>query len=599
MTNLTSIDNTDSKDENLPSNVDSKEQLACLPERYLSDDPKRPLLLTTCDESLYGDGKHSYFKYALRPLWYSAFLILVVELMERFTYYGIGSIQTAFLTGAYQPNWNPEMSAVQASMYTSTSIGIAYTVPFVGGIIADGFLGDYWSIVFGLAALYIPGVLLIALSTIPGLLGPTFNMSVLTAGLLVLMPLGTGFIKSIVNIFGAKQFHPLLQSDQIEVYYVNFYMIINIGALVGGIAIPIIAQYDLEVALLIPVGSLILGFLLFLSGSRRYVRRPASKAALFDTLRLIGKQMICKPFEASKKSNGGAFKDDDVDGVKRLLQVVPLSMLILPFTIAYSQMSTVFIVQGEAMKSLGVLDASLIGNFDPISVLISSFLVSSVLLPYLSKRDLRIPATYKYAIGTFLSALAILSAIIVDGSIKKAYHANSGAQVPVIWQIFNYALVGIGEVFTMAPSYELVYTVAPKSQKALASAVAMFLSVGLANFISTGLYGACSAWFPQNTVGSSKTEQYVEADLQKYMWLLFGIGVGGTILNLLPPVRNWVERLRRDAMRATASMESSSSHPSDETVAQILDVEDNNCVELASSDCDGDDDDEVFVSIIL
>ena len=77
---------------------------------------------------------------------------------------------------------------------------------------------------------YIPGLLLVSLTTFPNLLGPTFNTKVLSAGLLGLMPIGTGFIKSIVNVFGAKQFHPL-QSRQVESYYVNFYVAINIGAL--------------------------------------------------------------------------------------------------------------------------------------------------------------------------------------------------------------------------------------------------------------------------------------------------------------------------------------------------------------------------------
>jgi POT family proton-dependent oligopeptide transporter len=80
------------------------------------------------------------------------------------------------------------------------------------------------------------------LSTVPHLLGETFNKRLLALGLLILWPAGTGIVKSIVNVFGAKQFHPLLQSSLIESYYVNFYMCINIGALVGGIVVPIVAQ---------------------------------------------------------------------------------------------------------------------------------------------------------------------------------------------------------------------------------------------------------------------------------------------------------------------------------------------------------------------
>jgi len=65
---------------------------------------------------------------------------------------------------------------------------------------------------------YLPGLLLISLTTFPSLLGPTFNLGVLKAGLLGLMPTGAGFIKPIVNVFGAKQFHPVVQSSLIEPY---------------------------------------------------------------------------------------------------------------------------------------------------------------------------------------------------------------------------------------------------------------------------------------------------------------------------------------------------------------------------------------------
>lgn len=74
--------------KDLPSNVNSKEQLALLPDKYLSDDPKRPLLLTT-------DGVA--YTYALRPLFYSALAILLIEFFERLAYYSINNTETEFL----------------------------------------------------------------------------------------------------------------------------------------------------------------------------------------------------------------------------------------------------------------------------------------------------------------------------------------------------------------------------------------------------------------------------------------------------------------------------------------------------------------------
>jgi len=202
--------------DNLPTNVSSEAELACLPEEFLSDDPRRPLFNKDADGSKYN--------YALRPMFYSVILILLIEGLERFAYYGINFSQTNYLIGKYDPTWNANMTSVQATSFVSATIGLAYSAPFVGGVLADGLLGDYWEIIFGIVFFYLPGLVLVALTTYPYLLGTTFNMKALNAGMLVLFPLGTGFIKSVVNVFGAKQYHPTLQSSLIETYYVNFYM---------------------------------------------------------------------------------------------------------------------------------------------------------------------------------------------------------------------------------------------------------------------------------------------------------------------------------------------------------------------------------------
>jgi len=336
----------------VPSNVNSKEELVLLPEEYLSNDPRRPLLFVDTNTSTTSNIKknktkrndtdgatstdreetqqHQYqqFKYALRPMWYSVIFILIIECLERLTYYGINNTETAFLTGAYG-TWSPNMSDVKASSYTSTSIAIAYTVPFIGGIVADGWLGDYFTIIVGVCCFYIPGLLLISLTTFPGLLGDTFNEHVLTAGLLVLMPIGTGFIKSVVSVFGAKQYHPILQREFLESYYVYFYLCINIGSLVGGIVVPLLFQVSLEAAYLVPLCSLGVGICIYLLASRRYVRRPPEKSALLNTLKVLGRSAISKPTPPSQEEystdNGDHLSESFVKGVRRLVYVIPVT----------------------------------------------------------------------------------------------------------------------------------------------------------------------------------------------------------------------------------------------------------------------------------
>jgi POT family proton-dependent oligopeptide transporter len=172
-----------SPDDDLPSNISEESQLFLVPEDCLSGDKERPLL--------HIDDLGNKYHYALKPMVYSVILILIVELLERFSFYGIYYTQTLFLTGAYNKDWNAGFASVKASSFVSISTMVAYTTPFVGAFLADSLWGDYKSILFGLFFFYLPGVLLLALTTIPYLLGDEFNEALLALGVL-LMAHGNG-----------------------------------------------------------------------------------------------------------------------------------------------------------------------------------------------------------------------------------------------------------------------------------------------------------------------------------------------------------------------------------------------------------------------
>ena len=195
-------------EDELPTNVCDESQLSSLPEVCLSGEKQRPIRHVT------ENGEE--FNYSLRPMLFSVMFVLMIELLERFSYYSIVYTQTMYLTGAYNKGWNAGLTSVEASSYTSIATAVAYTAPFLGAYMADVTFGDYKTILVGYIFFYIPGVFLLTLTTVPELLGDQFNRSVLTLGVLVLWPLGTGIIKSVVNVFGAKQFHPLLQASLIE-----------------------------------------------------------------------------------------------------------------------------------------------------------------------------------------------------------------------------------------------------------------------------------------------------------------------------------------------------------------------------------------------
>jgi proton-dependent oligopeptide transporter, POT family len=178
-------------DDDLPTNIHEESQLSSLPEECLSDDKERPLR--------HVDDLGNAYKYSLSPMMYSVINILMVELFERFSFYSICYTMTLFLTGAYNEDWNAGFASVKAASFVSVSTMVAYSTPFVGAVLADSLLGDYKSILLGLLIFYIPGVLIIMLTTIPHLLGDEFNDKLLSLAILCMWPMGTGIVKSIVN----------------------------------------------------------------------------------------------------------------------------------------------------------------------------------------------------------------------------------------------------------------------------------------------------------------------------------------------------------------------------------------------------------------
>jgi len=442
---------------------------------------------------------------------------------------GIYYTLTLYLTGVYNENWNAGLTSVDAASYVSISTAVAYSTPFVGAILADVVLGDYKSILFGAIGLYLPGIILVTLTTVPGLLGDTFNTFALSIAVLFLWPMGTGIVKSIVNVAGAKQFHPLLQSSIIETYYVNFYMTINIGALTGITMIPILAQSNVTHAYMIPCVMLTIGICTFIYGTPRYV--------------------ITKPrgelFPRKKKKTIG--NNNDTIG---LFTIFRITILIVPFCIAYSQMPTTFIVQGTVMsKAFGFIDAATINGLDALSVLVFGYITGSYIYPALAKRGIKLPTTYKFAIGSVLGACAISWSLVVEFMIHRAYNKD-GSQICVLWQAPSYLMIAFGEIFAVSAAYEVAFKASSPENKVLASATNIFCIGGIPNVLCTFLYQACQGWFRNTTRGDtniSHVQDYATAHVYKYFLVLMCILAFGIIVNTFPPVRDFVDGVEERA----------------------------------------------------
>ena len=319
---------------------------------------------------------------------------------------------------------------------------------------------------------------------------------------------------------------------------------LNIGALAGGIVVPLVAETSVAIAYTLPVVVFSLGLITFVLFSSRYVRIKPEKEAITTTLSLIAKRLVCRPFEEAKVSNGGSVNDGFVEGIKNLLLVIPISTMVIPFCLVYFQLATVFVTQGTAMADVGFIDASMMNNLDAISVLLFGSIMSTYLYPFLSRRyGIIIPTTIKFAIGTALAGLSVLGLIIIDYAIKTTYN-TSGGTICILWQTFSYVLVGGAKIFCFSAVYEVTFQIAPRELKGLASSIMLLINGAGANFLSVGLYQAFEKWFPV----APSLEDYADAThFVDYLWVVFAITASAAIFLALPGIRCWVEGIKQAA----------------------------------------------------
>ena len=303
-------------------------------------------------------------------------------------------------------------------------------------------------------------------------------------------------------------------------------MCINIGALIGGVVVPLVAQHDISLAYSYPVGMLCIGVLLFVLGTERYVKHKP-QGNLFTKMR----------------------KDSIFESSIGLDTIFRITALIIPFNIAYSQMATTFIIQGTVMeKAFGFIDAASMNNADAISVLFFGYVVGTCLYPTLAKREIRIPTTYKFALGSGLGAIAIGWALFMEYKIRATFEAT-GEKVNILWQSVSYILIGCGEIFAVSAAYEVAFTASPPEAKVLASAVNLFCIGGIPNVLCIFLYQASKGWFRSISGSTSiyRLEEYVTARIENYFFVLLLIALLGVAVNLLPCVRDFVASIEERA----------------------------------------------------
>jgi POT family proton-dependent oligopeptide transporter len=154
-------------------------------------------------------------------------LLFLVEMWERFSYYGMRALLVLYLVNAMR--WDPARASLLYGAYT----GSVYLTPLFGGWLADRFIGTRRSLVIGSIIIAL-GHFLLAFGPSPVALGSASPGSAAMMPFyigLVCVVIGTGFFKPNVSTMVGQLYAP--GDDRRDAGFTIFYMGINTGAFIA------------------------------------------------------------------------------------------------------------------------------------------------------------------------------------------------------------------------------------------------------------------------------------------------------------------------------------------------------------------------------
>jgi len=376
------------------------------------------------------------------------------------------------------------MSPELAREWTHNFIAAVYAFPIFGAVLSDWLFGKYRTIVF-VSLLYCVGHAVLAFMDYPQLthIEPKWLLAIGLA----LIALGAGGIKPCVSAHVGDQFGKA-NEHLITKVFGWFYFSINFGSTFSMLLTPWLLanpKFGPAWAFGVPGGLMALATLVFWLGRNKYVHIPPA-----------GKGFFKETFSR--------------DGMRAILNLLPLYLLILPFFTLFDQTHSAWVEQASKMNCsiLGYeLLPSQIQAVNPILILILIPVFTYGVYPALG-RFFDVTPLRRMAIGLFLTAASF--AIIA----LAQHRIDAGFKPHIAWQLIAYVVITAAEVMVSITSLEFSYTQAPKKMKSFVMGVYFLVAIALGNFFTARVNAYIEA---QKRLGSIVLEG------ANYYWFFTGV----------------------------------------------------------------------------
>lgn len=467
--------------------------------------------------------------------------ILVIELCERLTYFGI-TVNMVFYCQNVLKLASPLPSTINLIFQ-----GACYFIPIVGGYVADTMIGRY-NTIYGCSLLYILGTIL--LTTINYNFPADYTMSSSSKEgffivSLVLVVLGTGGIKANVSTMGADQVKDR-GPEGVQKFFNWFFMFILIGAILAFTVVSYVQQVvSFFYGYLISASTMTLATVLLVIGRKHYKVYPPEGNYLADTFRIIGqglkhKLRCTKPsgfahwLDVAKNTNGGTFSDNTVEAVKSVIQLMPIFLTFILYFTVFSQVLTAYVLQASYLNLKVTEDltlpATLVSTFYVISTMVAIFILDRIVYPGLRRFGFNFSPLRRIAVGfLFMTGSIVLAGII---EIERKHSINSHGTITqdvfgksvnastmnVFYQVPQYIFHGTSEALALITGLEFAYSQAPHYMRGVIMGVCMsmtgfgfYLAAALTSIVKHASHGQ---WYPADLNNGS---------LEYFMFFLAGL----------------------------------------------------------------------------
>ncbi|XP_003802727.1 solute carrier family 15 member 3 isoform X1 [Otolemur garnettii] len=358
----------------------------------------------------------------------------------------------------------------------------------------------------------------------------------LYAGLL-LLALAASSVRSNLTSFGADQVMDLGRNATRR-FFNWFYWSINLGAVLSLLVVAFIQQnISFLLGYSIPVGCVGLAFFIFLFATPVFITKPPAGSQVSTMLKLALQNCCPRLWQrhSSRDPQGahllpdqgspqpGLSSQEDVANFQVLVKILPVMVTLVPYWMVYFQMQSTFVLQGLHLHIPNIFPANSAASSMALRVqgssytipeawlLLANVVVVLILVPLkdhlidpLLLRCKLLPSTLqKMALGMFFGFTSVIVAGVLEMERLHYIHHNEtvsqqigkdlyyAAPLSIWWQIPQYLLIGISEIFASIPGLEFAYSEAPRSMQGALMGIFFCLS-GVGSLLGSSLVALLS-----------------------------------------------------------------------------------------------------------